>query len=104
MNFNNVNASAIANIYFDGKVVSHSLTDDSGSRITLGLIYPGTYHFNTESPEKMEITSGSCDVTLDGEDVNKTYNEGESFEVSGNSGFSISVGEGICQYVCTFLA
>ena len=68
MNFNNVNASAIANIYFDGKVVSHSLTDDSGSRITLGLIYPGTYHFNTESPEKMEITSGSCDVTLDGED------------------------------------
>ena len=104
MNFNNVNASAIANIYFDGKVVSHSLTDDSGSRITLGLIYPGTYHFNTESPEKMEITSGSCDVTLDGEDVNKTYNEGEAFEVSGNSGFSISVGEGICQYVCTFLA
>ncbi|MDC0047711.1 pyrimidine/purine nucleoside phosphorylase [Verrucomicrobia bacterium] len=103
MNFNNVNASAIANIYFDGKVVSHSLTDDSGARITLGLIYPGTYHFNTESPEKMEITSGSCDVTLDSESINKTYKESESFEVAGDSGFSISVGEGICQYVCTFL-
>ena len=103
MNFNNVNASAIANIYFDGKVVSHSLTDDSGARITLGLIYSGTYHFNTESPEKMEITSGSCDVTLDSESINKTYKEGESFEVAGDSGFSISVGEGICQYVCTFL-
>jgi purine/pyrimidine-nucleoside phosphorylase len=103
MKFNNVNASAVANIYFDGKVVSHSLTDDSGARITLGLIYPGTYHFNTESPEKMEITSGSCDVTLDGENVNNTYAEGEHFDVPGDSGFSITVGEGICQYVCTFL-
>ena len=51
----------------------------------------------------MEITSGSCDVILDGEDINKTYNEGEYFEVPGDSGFSISVKEGICQYVCTFL-
>lgn len=103
MNFNNVNASALANIYFDGKVISHSLTDNSGAKITLGLIHPGDYHFNTESPEKMEITSGSCDVILDGEDINKTYNEGEYFEVPGDSGFSISVREGICQYVCTFL-
>ena len=104
MNFNNVNASAIANIYFDGKVISHSLTDDSGASITLGLIYPGDYHFNTESPEKMEVTSGSCDVALDGESINKTYTGGEYFEVPGDSGFSITVREGICQYVCTFLA
>ena len=41
MNFNNVNASALANIYFDGKVISHSLTDNSGAKITLGLIHPG---------------------------------------------------------------
>ncbi|MEO1859292.1 MAG: pyrimidine/purine nucleoside phosphorylase [Verrucomicrobiales bacterium] len=45
MNFNNVNASAIANIYFDGKVISHSLRKDSGARITLGLIYPGGLSF-----------------------------------------------------------
>ena len=103
MNFNNVNASAIANIYFDGKVVSHSLTDNSGARITLGLIYPGEYHFNTESSEKMEITAGSCEVKLDGESVNESFSQGQYFEVPGESGFSITVSEGICQYVCTFL-
>ena len=103
MNFNNVNASAIANIYFDGKVVSHSLTDNSGARITLGLIYPGEYHFNTESAERMEITSGSCKVKIDCSNDESSYESGHYFEVPESSGFNITVEDQICQYVCRFL-
>jgi uncharacterized protein YaiE (UPF0345 family) len=54
----NVIASTKANIYFDGKVVSHSLETEGGSRITLGLIYPGSYHFGTDAAEGMEIVAG----------------------------------------------
>ena len=56
MLFENVNAEALANIYFDGKVASHSLVTKEGDKITIGIIYPGSYHFNTESAERMEIT------------------------------------------------
>ena len=65
--FSNVTAVAKANIYFDGKVVSHTLRFSDGSKKTLGLIYPGEYHFSTDAAERMEITSGSCKVRLDGE-------------------------------------
>ena len=42
--FKNVTAIAKANIYFDGKVVSHSILFPDGSKKTLGLIYPGQFH------------------------------------------------------------
>ena len=58
MVFENVNAEALANIYFDGKVTSHSLTTQEGDKITIGLIYPGEYHFDTDLAERMEIISG----------------------------------------------
>ena len=44
--FDGVTAVCKANIYFDGKVVSHALTLADGSRKTLGLIYPGSYRFS----------------------------------------------------------
>ena len=59
MVFENVNAEALANIYFDGKVISHSLITQEGDKITVGLIYPGEYHFNTDLAERMEIISGN---------------------------------------------
>ena len=55
ISFKNVTVHAKANIYFDGKVVSHSIVLEDGSKKTLGIIYPGSYHFNTEQAEKMEI-------------------------------------------------
>tara|TARA_B100000925_G_scaffold243007_1_gene192575 strand:- start:2783 stop:3154 length:372 start_codon:yes stop_codon:yes gene_type:complete len=99
----NVSVSAKANVYFDGKVVSHSITLSDGSQKTLGLIYPGSYHFNTAKAERMEIIAGSCLVTLDQSGNTTPYNENQTFEVSANSGFSIQVSEGICEYVCSFL-
>ena len=103
MEFSNVTAIAKANVYFDGRVVSHSLRLADGSRKTLGLIFPGTYHFGTDAAERMEITDGSCNVALDGSDTQVAYVADTAFEVPAKSGFTITVGEGVCQYVCSFL-
>ncbi|MFH1497373.1 MAG: pyrimidine/purine nucleoside phosphorylase [Verrucomicrobiota bacterium] len=101
--FTNVTALTKANIYFDGKVVSHTLLSADGSKTTLGLIYPGSYHFGTGAPERMEIVAGSCRVTLDGQTSSTAYSAGTLFEVAGNAGFTIEVADGICEYICSFL-
>lgn len=102
--FPNVTVDAKANIYFDGRVMSHTVHFPDGSRKTLGLIQPGSYHFGTAAPERMEIIAGDCRVTLDGSGEEQTFTAGESFDVPGHSGFTIVVDEGICEYVCSFLA
>ena len=92
-----------ANVYFDGKVVSHTVLLPDGARKTLGLIYPGTYRFDTGAPERMEITAGSCRARLPGEKEFRSYPAGSRFDVPGKSAFEIAVDSGIAEYVCTFL-
>ena len=104
MQFSNVTAVAKANVYFDGKVVSHTILFEDGSKKTLGLIYPGTYHFGTEAAERMEISGGACRVTLDGSADEAAIDEGGFFDVPAKSGFTIHVDADICQYVCSFLS
>jgi len=101
--FSNVTALTKANVYFDGKVVSHSLVLADGSKKTLGLIYPGDYHFGTEKAERMEIVSGACVVKIDGAEDRVSYSAGEFFDVPAKSGFDISVATGICEYICSFV-
>ncbi|MGA1204788.1 MAG: pyrimidine/purine nucleoside phosphorylase [Opitutales bacterium] len=98
-----VTAATKANIYFDGKVVSHSLAKADGSKVTLGLIYPGSYHFGTGKAEQMDIVAGACEVVLDGTEEKVAYPGGSSFRVPANSGFTIEVDQGICEYICSFL-
>ena len=102
--FVGVTAVTKANIYFNGSVVSHAVILPDGSKKTIGLIYPGKYHFNTEAAEKMEIISGDCSVTLDGGNKSRTYGQGESFDVPAKSGFTIEVTKEICEYVCSFVS
>lgn len=101
--FPNVTVDAKANIYFDGRVVSHTVHFPNGSKKTLGLIYPGEYHFGTAAAERMEIIAGSCSVIIDGTAEALTISAGQAFEVAANSGFTITIGEGICEYICSFL-
>ncbi|EDY84319.1 conserved hypothetical protein [Verrucomicrobiia bacterium DG1235] len=103
MQFENVTALAKANLYFDGKVVSHSIITPDGEKKTLGVILAGTYHFDTGAPERMDIVDGACWVTIDGSEANSEYDAGTFFDVAGNSGFTIEVAES-CQYVCSYLA
>jgi uncharacterized protein YaiE (UPF0345 family) len=101
--FPNVTAVAKANVYFEGKVVSHSIVFPDGSKKTLGLIYPGSYHFGTGKAERMEIVAGQCEVKVDGSTHAETYIAGTFFDVPANSGFDISVPDGLCEYICSFL-
>lgn len=101
--FSNVTVDAKANIYFDGRVVSHSVHFADGSKKTVGLIYAGEYHFGTGAPERMEIIAGTCTVVLDGKTDTQEFPAGTFFDVPGNSGFTITVANGICEYVCSFL-
>lgn len=92
-----------ANVYFDGRVVSHTLLFPDGSRKTLGLIYPGKFHFGTDKAERMEIVAGECAVKLDGRSGVTSYAGGQAFEVPAKSGFDIEVKQGVCEYICSFL-
>jgi len=98
-----VTALTKANVYFDGNVVSHTLLMPDGARKTLGLIRPGTYHFNTDAAELMEVVDGSCRVTVDGAAAAAPFGAGSRFEVPAKSGFLIAVDRGLCQYICSFL-
>jgi uncharacterized protein YaiE (UPF0345 family) len=101
--FSDVTIHTKANVYFDGKVVSYTVLFADGSRKTLGVIHPGSFHFKTGVAERMEIVTGDCLVTLDGETETEEYVASQHFEVPANSGFTIEVHKGLCQYVCSFL-
>ena len=101
--FNGVTAVTKANVYFEGRVVSHTLRFPDSTRKTLGLIYPGKFYFSTDQAERMEIVAGRCAVKLDGETETHTYDSGQVFEVPARAGFHIEVEAGICEYICSFL-
>ena len=101
--FNNVTAVAKANVYFEGKVVSHTIRFSDGTKKTLGLIYPGKFHFGTDLAERMEIVAGQCVIRLDGTQETRTVAAGSYFDVPAKSGFDIEVSSGICEYICSFL-
>jgi uncharacterized protein YaiE (UPF0345 family) len=102
LEFKGVTAVAKANVYFEGKVVSHTILLGDGSKKTLGLIYAGEFHFGTDAPERMDIVAGACHVRLDGTSEWKDYAAGTAFHVPGKSGFDIRVASGIAEYVCSF--
>ena len=102
--FPGVTAVVKANIYFEGKVVSHTLRFQDGSKKTLGVIFPGTYRFDTGAPERMEIVAGACRVRFAGGIDVSSHGAGSRFEVPGKSSFEIAVDAGICEYICTFLS
>jgi uncharacterized protein YaiE (UPF0345 family) len=98
----NVSVKLKANVYFDGGVVSYTVLLGDGTKKTVGVIRPGTFHFNTDAAERMDIVAGSCAVKLAGETDFKTYAAGSFFNVSAKSGFDISVDTGLLEYLCSF--
>jgi purine/pyrimidine-nucleoside phosphorylase len=100
--FDQVSVVKRANIYFDGKCVSHTVLFPDGSRKTLGVILPVTLNFGTEAAELMEVQAGKCRIRLDGSSEWQTYGAGESFSVPANSRFDIEVLETL-DYVCSYL-
>jgi len=99
--FDNVSVLKQANVYFDGKCVSHSVLFPDGTRKSVGVIFPSSLTFNTGAPEVMELNAGKCRVRMQGDSDWQDYQGGESFSVPGNSSFDIETLE-MLDYVCHF--
>jgi purine/pyrimidine-nucleoside phosphorylase len=90
-----------ANVYFDGKCVSHGITLADGTRKSVGVILPASLTFNTGAPEIMECVAGACEYKLAGSNEWKKSAAGEQFSVPGNSSFEIRVADAY-HYICHF--
>lgn len=101
LRFDNVSVLKKANVYFDGKCVSHTVLLADGTRKSVGVILPSKLTFTTGAPEIMELIEGRCRVTLKGETSAMEYTGGQSFKVAGDSAFDIEVIEAL-HYVCHF--
>jgi hypothetical protein len=99
----NVNVPLKANVYFEGKCISHTLEHADGTKQTVGVIFPGTYKFNTGAPERMDILAGACRVRLAGEEAWQSVTAGSGFNAPGQAFFEISVETGLLEYLCSFL-
>jgi purine/pyrimidine-nucleoside phosphorylase len=90
-----------ANVYFDGKCVSHTVTLADGTKKSVGVVLPSQLTFKTGAPEIMECVAGSCEYKLAGSDSWKRSGPGDKFNIPGNSSFDIRVGEAY-HYICHF--
>ena len=100
--FDNVSVTCKANVYFDAKVISHTVRFADGTRKTIGVIHPGEYTFNTDAAERMDIIAGECRVKQKGQAEWTTYKAGSSFNVAAKSAFTIAVASGLAEYICSF--
>lgn len=100
--FDNVSVVKKANIYFDGKCVSHTVLLADGTKKTIGIIFPSTLKFNTGAAEIMELNAGKCRILLADATEWNTYEGGQQFEVPANSSFDIETVETL-DYVCHFI-
>jgi len=99
-----VTVGTLANVYFDGKCISHGIVFPDGTKKSVGVILPSTLTFNTGEPEVMECVAGSCDYKLAGSQTWVTSGTGEKFSVPGNASFEIRVTAGFdaYHYICHF--
>jgi uncharacterized protein YaiE (UPF0345 family) len=96
-----VTVATQANVYFDGKCVSHSLTLADGTKKSVGVVLPATLTFNTGAPEIMECVAGGCEYLRAGSSSWQKSGPGDRFHVPGNSSFQIRVSEAY-HYICHF--
>jgi purine/pyrimidine-nucleoside phosphorylase len=100
--FEQVSIICKANVYFDGKVVSHTVLFADGAKKTIGLIFPGVFRFDTGVAERMEIIAGSCRVRIADAPSWSEFPAGSAFSIGANSFFEIAVDSGMAEYVCSF--
>ncbi|MDA7416583.1 pyrimidine/purine nucleoside phosphorylase [Xenophilus arseniciresistens] len=102
LTLDNVSVSTKANVYFDGKCVSHSLVLADGRKCSVGVIMPGTLSFGTAAAEIMECSSGACEYRLAGTEEWVRSAAGEQFSVPANSKFDIRVTGEPYSYICHY--
>jgi purine/pyrimidine-nucleoside phosphorylase len=90
-----------ANVYFDGKCVSHTIVLADGSKKSVGVVLPAQLTFNTAAPEVMECVAGGCEYKLAGSEGWLASGPGDKFSVPANSSFDIRVSQAY-HYICHF--
>lgn len=100
----NVCITTQANVYFDGKCVSHGFTLADGTKKSVGVILPATLTFNTGAAEIMECVGGACEYQLSGSDDWVKSSIGEKFNVPAHATFDIRVAAGseAYHYICHY--
>jgi len=97
----NITIKKEANIYYDGKVTSRTITLEDGTTQSLGIMLAGDYTFGTELAEIMEIMSGDLDIKLPNEEW-KTLNTPATFNVPANSSFDLKI-KTVTDYCCSYI-
>ena len=101
--FKDVNVDKLANIYFQGNVISRNIFLKDGSRKTLGVMLPGEYEFKTEARELIEIMTGKLNFKLQSDDQWKLIKDGMDFNIPKNSSFQVEVLE-LVNYTCSYFS
>ena len=99
--YENVDVDKLANIYFNGNVISRNIFLQDGSRKTLGVMLPGKYEFNTDARELMEITSGKLNLKIQNDIEWTLIKDGMNFNIPKNSSFKVEVLE-LVNYICSY--
>ena len=101
MSFKNVEVKKKANVYHGGNVTSRTVITEDGKRLTLGVMLPGSYTFNTGEPELIEVTQGKCRIKIGDSGKWDDYGAGQKFSIPAKVRFDIEVIE-LVDYVCHF--
>lgn len=99
--FDHVSVLTRANVYFDGKCVSHTIVLADGTKKTVGVMLPATLRFDTKTPEIMQGVGGSCRYRIAGGQWQEC-GAGQSFSVPGDSYFEVEVTGEPWHYICHF--
>ena len=99
--YENVTVSKLANIYFEGRVISRKITFSDNTIKTLGIMLPGQYEFKTQLKELMEIVSGELNLQLNGETTWNVIKDGMRFNVAKHSSFKVKVLKTV-NYSCSY--
>ena len=99
--FDGVSVTKKANVFFDGRCISHTVHLADGSRKSVGVILPSSLRFETAAPEIMELLEGRCRVEIADSGKVTEYRGGQRFDVPAHSSFRIETLETL-HYVCHF--
>tara|TARA_Y100000589_G_scaffold74994_1_gene68507 strand:- start:10882 stop:11199 length:318 start_codon:yes stop_codon:yes gene_type:complete len=100
-NYINADVNKLANVYFDGRVISRNIFLKDGSKKTLGIMLIGEYEFKTVLREEMEINSGNLYFKAEGVDDWQFIKEGMNFNIPKNSSFKVRVKD-LVNYTCSY--
>jgi purine/pyrimidine-nucleoside phosphorylase len=100
MQFEQVTVNKKANVFFDGKCVSHTVTLANGERKSVGVILPSTLRFDLTTKEVMEVVDGTAHVSINGA-PEQAFAPGQSWTVEAGGYFVIRAEQAV-HYVCHF--